>query len=314
MFKYTKVQMFEIANKNNFITNSAEKVMRLIDVLDYISKSPINDVLALKGGTAINLSLLNLPRLSVDIDFDFSIDCSREEMEGYRELINKTITSFMLDEGYSLSNRSKFHHSLDSYVYQYNTLSDSRDVLKIEINYLDRCHILNPITVFSSILGRNIRIRRLDNNELIGSKINALLLRTTPRDIFDVYMLKRNKYIDDVEMIKDIALFYVSLGNEGSIVFEDILTEACNKISNFNYNKARETLIPMLHKGEKINIEEIVSEVNDLVRNMFVLKDNEKEYLKEFNSKRFNPELLFGKEYSKRIINHPMALWKMRNE
>lgn len=30
------------------------------------------DCLALKGGTAINLTIFNLPRLSVDIDLDFS--------------------------------------------------------------------------------------------------------------------------------------------------------------------------------------------------------------------------------------------------
>jgi predicted nucleotidyltransferase component of viral defense system len=36
--------------------------------------------LALKGGTAINLTIFNLPRLSVDIDLDYTQNVDREEM------------------------------------------------------------------------------------------------------------------------------------------------------------------------------------------------------------------------------------------
>ena len=46
-----------------------EKVTRLSDVLEYLNTNPIlKETLALKGGTAINLTIFNLPRLSVDID------------------------------------------------------------------------------------------------------------------------------------------------------------------------------------------------------------------------------------------------------
>lgn len=45
-----------------------EKVKLLVRVLPYIAKE---DTFALKGGTAINLFVRNLPRLSVDIDLTY---------------------------------------------------------------------------------------------------------------------------------------------------------------------------------------------------------------------------------------------------
>lgn len=72
---YTKAELSEIANRQNFIRDTLEKVVRLSEVLDYINSNPImKDCLALKGGTAINLTVFHLPRLSVDIDLDYCSD------------------------------------------------------------------------------------------------------------------------------------------------------------------------------------------------------------------------------------------------
>lgn len=71
MFKYSSKEINNIAIKTNFNKNTCEKVLRLFSILDFINNSEFNGALALKGGTAINLFLLDLPRLSVDIDLDF---------------------------------------------------------------------------------------------------------------------------------------------------------------------------------------------------------------------------------------------------
>lgn len=69
------------AKELGFIRDTLEKVIRLADVLEYFNTNPIlKDNLALKGGTAINLTIFNLPRLSVDIDMDYLITNDRTEM------------------------------------------------------------------------------------------------------------------------------------------------------------------------------------------------------------------------------------------
>lgn len=65
---YSKQYITEVSEQTGFIANNIEKVIRLLDVLDFIfAKSSFKDALSLKGGTAINLLHTNLKRLSVDI-------------------------------------------------------------------------------------------------------------------------------------------------------------------------------------------------------------------------------------------------------
>ena len=58
-----------------------EKVLHLKDVLNYLNEEEyLRDHLLLKGGTAINLAVFNLPRLSVDIDMDYTPNDTKEEI------------------------------------------------------------------------------------------------------------------------------------------------------------------------------------------------------------------------------------------
>lgn len=82
---YTKQEIEAISAHTNFIKGNIEKVIRLIDVLSYINETFSSaGRFALKGGTAINLCVLNIPRLSVDIDLDFAQNLSKEETEEFR--------------------------------------------------------------------------------------------------------------------------------------------------------------------------------------------------------------------------------------
>jgi len=313
MFNYRKRDIENKAKECNFITNTTEKVLRLLDILEFIHNNEINSFLALKGGTAINLCLLDLERLSVDIDLDFTENCSREQMLEKRKQIDYEIRSFMANEGYALSDRSKFVHTLDSYVYSYRTLSNSNDILKIEINYSDRCHILDIDEAYSSAkLGKTITIRKLSDAELIGSKLSALLGRTTPRDVYDFYNLINSNFIQDYSLVKKIALFYIVISAEKPIVFKDIFSEAVSKIKELNYNKIRETLIPVIHGKTEIDINKMVDIVIGKLNEMFVLSEEEKQYIEFFNNNDFKPDLLFGEYQINDLSNHPMALWKTK--
>ena len=69
---YSKILIEKFSHETGFIGSNIEKVIRLLDVLDFIfSKSSFQEKLVLKGGTAINLAYTNLARLSVDIDLDY---------------------------------------------------------------------------------------------------------------------------------------------------------------------------------------------------------------------------------------------------
>lgn len=111
MFKYSAKEVNKIVNDTNFNKNICEKVLRLFSILNFINNSEFKDALSLKGGTAINLFILNLPRLSIDIDLDFTLPLNKEELLSYRAKIDYLIRGFMTDEGYILSYKSKFIHT-----------------------------------------------------------------------------------------------------------------------------------------------------------------------------------------------------------
>ncbi|NLC03548.1 MAG: nucleotidyl transferase AbiEii/AbiGii toxin family protein, partial [Tissierellia bacterium] len=92
MSKYDIVYLGQRAEKLGFVRDTLEKVIRLADLLEYLNTNPLlKDSLGLKGGTAINLTIFNLPRLSVDIDMDYLISNSKEEMLENRKTINDVI-------------------------------------------------------------------------------------------------------------------------------------------------------------------------------------------------------------------------------
>lgn len=143
MMQFNRMTLGRTAKELGFVRDTLEKVCRLADVLKFMeSNELLAKSLALKGGTAINLTIFDLPRLSVDIDMDFSKDINRDDMLMEREDITNKIDKYMSANGYKLSQKSKNYHALDSFVYEYMNAGGGKDNLKIEINYMLRCHVL----------------------------------------------------------------------------------------------------------------------------------------------------------------------------
>lgn len=174
--------------------------------------------LTLKGGTAINLTEVDLPRLSVDIDLDFALNVEKEELPEIKALFAKRLTDYMWQEGYSLSDTREYF-ALTAFVFNYINSAGNRDNIKVEINYLDRCHIL-PLEIkkahIKDVVG-NLEILTLNTTELYATKINALLSRATPRDLYDVNAMLENKTITDYELLKKCLVFYSVIGGDYNI-------------------------------------------------------------------------------------------------
>ena len=72
MMQWDRLTLGRMAKELGFPRDTLEKVCRLADVLKFMESDEIlAKGIALKGGTAINLTIFDLPRLSVDIDLDY---------------------------------------------------------------------------------------------------------------------------------------------------------------------------------------------------------------------------------------------------
>jgi len=312
MYKFNKNDLDLLAANTDFLRDNLEKVLRLSDILQYMNVNPLLYChLALKGGTAINLVVFNLPRLSVDIDLDFTKHCLREEMFELRKLINNDIIKYMTSQGYQLNPSSKNPHSLDSWAFFYLNSAGNKDNIKIEINYSMRDHVFEPVEKEVNIESLSLRfqVRTLTNLELFGSKIKALIERTAARDLYDVYNMLIHHVFSDSEQatLRKVVILYMAIGGNTPPKIEFDF----NDIDNLNFSYIKRKLIPVLKKSDKFEFETAKSEVKTYLTTLMMLTDNEKQFVEKFNQKLYHPELLFDEhEIVDRIKNHPMAIWK----
>jgi predicted nucleotidyltransferase component of viral defense system len=312
---YSKQDLDRLAAETNFIRDNLEKAFRLCNILKYFGENPLLlKSLALKGGTAINLMVFDLPRLSVDIDLDFAIPCNREEMLAMRREINREILTYMSTQGYTLSPGTKNPHSLDSWVFYYRNVVNNKDNIKIEVNYSLRNHIF-PLVMRSTSVNflPQVKIQVLTSVELFGSKIKALIERSATRDLYDVHEMLIMKIFDkqDFEMLHKTVLFYLAVG--GSKKLEE--NYSFESIKKLKYSQIKSSLLPVLRKNEHFDFENAKEKVVDFLQSLLIFTSDEKTFIREFNNNHYCPELLFDDPLIlERIKHHPMADWKTRNK
>ena len=312
MRAYNKIELEKVARETSFIRDNLEKVIRLNNILEFlVSNDDLKGKVVLKGGTAISLTVFDMPRLSVDIDLDYCCNSDKETMMADRAVIGQEILGHMQSNGYTLHPSSKNTHALDSWVFSYLNAGGNRDNIKIEINYMMRAHILEPLTRKTSVpFIEEVDVYALAPLELFGSKIKALIERAAPRDMYDVNrMIKENIFKEDqMDMLRKIVVFYLAVGGknkpEKAYSFE--------RIRNIKFPQIRSALIPVLKKTEKFDFEEAKTNVISFLSGFLIPGDAEKDFIESFNQGEYKPEVLFDDhEIVERIKEHPMALWKM---
>lgn len=313
MIEYNKIQIGRIASKYGFVRDTFEKVLRLKEVLKFFNEHEyLRDHLLLKGGTAINLTVFNLPRLSVDIDLDFVPNCNREDMEFEREKVTQILKEYMLQEGYLISPASRFSFSLDAFHFQYMNVGGNRDSIKVEINYSLRAHIFEPVKrkILTDVFEDEMEILTLDPMEIFAAKTNALIGRTAARDLYDFNNMENHKLFSDSEqeLFRKCIIFYNSIS-------QDKINKTFNTsaIDNIDFSKIKRDLFPVLRKKDNFDLDERKLIAKKYIKELMVLTKDELEYMTAFENKEYKPELLFeNKKIIERIKDHPMAIWKMK--
>ena len=308
---YSEDYISNFGKQTGFINSNIEKVIRLLDILAFINSDldSYHEKLVLKGGTAINLMITNLARLSVDIDLDYIGSLDKEKMSVDRDAIVSALDNFMSKEGYAVSpEKSRGSVILASRVYSYTNAFGNRDNIKVEINFIDRIHVCPNIRKKVKYFDKEVMVQTPLEAELIGMKIAALIDRHKPRDLFDIYKLKGYMPYLDKDRVRKLVVFYLSL--DGIFELNEATFDNVNKITQDSIKKE---LQPVLAKGNMFDLNVAKEEVIKFLKDLLTLTDNEKKYLEEFAKGNFDPYLLFKPNDAERAAKHPMAKWRTEN-
>ncbi|MGN1327811.1 MAG: nucleotidyl transferase AbiEii/AbiGii toxin family protein [Clostridia bacterium] len=319
MVENYKKYIEEISTRTGFIKSTLEKVERLLNILKWINNhEKLSKLLALKGGTAINTAVFNFPRLSVDIDLDLTENLAKEEMIKERENIHNLIVQYLNANNYKINiEKSKNVYALDSIVAEYEDIRGNIDNIKIEINYMNRVHILETkqSNIATDIFeDKQLEIHCIHPIEIYAAKLCALLSRTTARDLFDVYTLSKYDLFDEEEkqLLKQcFMLEYIAVNN---YKLEDMDIERIEKLEK---QDIKTKLLPTLkdRNPEKSNVDEMKQAVREYLKDILIIDDDTKQFYDKFQKGIYEPELLFeDKEITDRIKEHPMILWKLNNK
>ncbi len=187
----------------------------------------------------------------------------------------------------------------------------SRDKIKLDINYLARCHVFTPIeSIINHPFGPNktIKVFHLRDVEIFGSKMGAFFERTKPRDLYDLYSLSQSGLMASDEergLLRKCAVFYSTIGNDSNDIW---LEKDVDELTQMSFSKIRSQLLPMLRiKAGAYPKERIEQAVSDYVKTVIQLDDVDKEFIARFQSGDYQPELLFGLEMN-HLEHHPVAL------
>jgi predicted nucleotidyltransferase component of viral defense system len=227
----------------------------LLNVIPEIAKETC---FALHGGTAINLFIRNMPRLSVDIDLTYIPIESREDT--FRN-INQSLKRIKSNIERVIPNANVIHQPENLKL----QVSSNIAQIKIEVNQAIRGVINKSKKIQLCKVAQNeydvsCAIQVVPFEQLYGGKICAALDRQHPRDLFDIKYLLNNEGF--TALIKKGFLLCLLSSNRpiNEMLFPNFLDQQLAMANQFDgmsnetfsyedFEKTRESLVKIIHKN-----------------------------------------------------------------
>ena len=304
------------AEATGFRSDMLEKVAHLLNLLDAIRGHPfLKGKLILKGGTALNLFVFDVPRLSVDIDLNYVGAEDREGMLAERSKIDKAVQAVFSREGFAVR-RISDEHAGCKWSLRFGSATGATSNLEVDINFMFRIPLWQATTMDSRAIGawrvRDIEV--MDIHELAAGKLAALLSRKQARDLFDVHKLLQLKELDR-DRLRVAFVVYGAMNRKDwrSVSVENL---------DFDADELEHHLVPLLRVGTLREQEEpgqfgrkLIDECRQALSAILPFTKKELEFLNHLlDEGEINPSLLTDDiGLQDRIRRHPLLVWKALN-
>lgn len=304
------------AGTTGFRPDVLEKVAHLLGLLDAIQSHPfLKGKLVLKGGTALNLFVFDVPRLSVDIDLNYVGTEDRDDMLTERPKVEQALQAVFSREGFTVR-RMPEDHAGGKWSLRYESHTGQKGNLEVDINFMFRVPLWPAVTRDSHPIGswRATEIPVLDHHELAVGKLAALFSRRQARDLFDCHRIFGMDNLDYSRLRIGFVVF-------GAMNRKDWRTVSVDDIE-LEASELKRLLIPTL----RINAVEVqtspaeygvrlVKECRESLSALLPFTDSERAFLDLLLDRGvIDPALLTGDvSLQQRIQSQPMLGWKAQN-
>ena len=260
----------------------------------------------LKGGTAINLFYLPMPRLSVDIDLNYVGALPRETMLAERPRVMVDLEGVFRAQGYQIEKEEQYAALL--YTLRYTNSAGNPDVIRAEVNFLLRVSLYGEEVRQAVTIDEDLRVhsRILTLEELFAGKLKALLERRAPRDLYDTYQLLTAGIPFDDSRLRVATLLLLAT------IPEDVRTYTADRLDVITSREIREDLWPALRRNVRIQQEALVAVVRPIVASLLRWTPEERELFENVMGGKYRPELRCQDPLTAaRIREHPAIRWRL---
>ncbi len=276
-----------------------QQVRLLMRALPYVAEE---SCFALKGGTAINLFIRNLPRLSVDIDLTYLPIAGRGQSLSNIDTALKNISERIREVDHNIHITESAPGSQNE-ITKLVVRTKDRVQIKIEVTPVLRGCVYDSVTMSVAQKTEDefgfAEINVLSFADIYAGKIMAALDRQHPRDLFDVHQLLENEGITD-ELRTAIIVYLISHDHSPHSLLDPVLRDISQDFEqNFIGMTTESVTLDTLHEvREKL--------IADVVGNM---PEKHKEFLRSFYRRKPDWKLL-GIDG---VENLPAVRWRELN-
>ncbi len=312
----TEQELMREAANTGFQKEPLEKVIRLSELLESLRSHPfLKPRIALKGGTALNLFVFDLPRLSVDIDLNYIGAIDRDTTLAERPKVEQAVQAVCGRLGLQVK-RIPTDHAGGKWRLSYTTVSGRPGMLELDVNFMLRTPLW-PHGLCDSQLAGSFSVAQvpvLDVHELAAGKLAALFSRDASRDLFDTHLLLKRGGLDRSRMrVGFVAYGGISRRDWRTVALDDVKADP---------REVDQQLVPMLRGDvapDRKKLDEwtrcLVAECRDMLSLLLPFEPEEREFLDRLNDRgEIAPELLTDDADLQTILrSHPGLLWKAIN-
>ena len=312
--KISREKLISESQTTGFRPEVLEKVIHLLNLLEGFNSHPfLKGRLALKGGTALNLFLFDVPRLSVDIDLNYVGAADRNTMLAERPKIEQAVQAVCSREGMNIT-RVPTDHAGGKWRLRYDSASGEGGNLEVDLNFMFRVPLW-PVVMQDAKVGSYSakQIPVLDLHEVAAGKLAALLARHASRDLFDAHQLLAHGGLDPEKLRLGFVVY-------GAMNRKDWRTVAIHEVG-YDPQELENELVPVVRKEflamQKAGdwAEEIIAACRRNLSVVLPLNTREMDFLNRLlDHGEILPELLTADPtLAERIKAHPLLLWKAQN-
>lgn len=309
--KVDRASLEQMSAATGFHSGTLEKVVRLGELLADVRRHPLLSLdLVLKGGTPLNLGFGPPARLSVDVDFNFVGALEREAMLVARPEVERALETIARAEGYAIQKSADAHAGRKLYL-GYQNVNGGADRIEIDVNYLHRLCILEPVrSLIWRPGGAPVEASVLAPEELVAGKLCALFSRRLPRDLFDATRIP--EILGPGWLSGRTRGLFVALAGTLERPFYEHAVERLRDASRGNFDAE---LGPMLRAGARIGATELRVRAWDVIAPLASPTPSEREFTERLQEGQLLPEVLFPDDarMAERVRLHPALQWKAEN-